>query len=51
MHNKSLKVQKMVVPVGLGEPLVSLEENGGRWVKFGLTPPPPFYLFRQSTLA
>ena len=40
----------MVVPVGLGEPLVSFEENGGRWGEIWLYPS-PFLFFRQTMLA
>jgi len=44
---KKLEVgAKMVVPVSLGEPLVSLEENGGRWGEIWLHPSP--FLFFSS---
>ena len=48
---KKLEVgAKMVVPVGLEEPLVSFEENGGRWGEIWLRPS-PFYFFCQTMLA
>jgi len=47
---KKLEVgAKMVVSMGLGEPLVSFEENGGRWSEIW-PHPSPFLFFCQTLL-